>query len=189
MKKLKVFLVISVLATAMFGQDMPLEKFRLSITFEPLNYVLKGHSVWLGFRYKRTELGLFSFSIHTKKNSLFENPNQLDIDLQNGLAIYTRFYLQNKMSAPYVGALIGSEKWGIRNQNTKTNYTLKNAFFTPQVGYSWSTLNNRLLINPNFRLILPFNPKGQEQLIEERVKLKKYGFIPGLDLGLGFKFD
>lgn len=189
MKKLVLPFILLGIISQLFAQEIPTEKYRLSITFEPLNYAMKGHSVWVGLRYKQFEAGVFSFSIHSKTNTLFKDYGDLDIDLKNGLAVYTRFYLQNKPSSPFVGALIGRERWDIQNAAKTVKKSLRNGFVTPQIGYSWSTWNNRLLINPNFRMIVPFAAKGASEVDGQTVELKKMGFFPGLDLGLGLNFD
>jgi len=161
--------------------------FRLSITIEPLNYALKGHSVWLGLKYRQFEVGAFSFSIYSKTNTLFENGDQLDIKLQNGLAFYGRYYFQDRLSSPFVGFLLGGEKWRIRDQENTAENILKNAYITPQLGYQWVTLNGRLIINPNVRFIFPFQVEGERELNGIQYDLKNMGFIPALDLGVGFK--
>ncbi len=163
--------------------------FRLSLTIEPLNYLSKGHSVWLGLRYKQLSFGVVTFSAHSKTNVLFDQHENLDIKLQKGRAFFARVYLSKKPSSPFVGYLLGTEQWRIQNKtNPKSHHILKNAFFTPQIGYQLSALNNRLIINPNIRCIIPFNPSGPTELDGMKHELKSLAFIPGLDLGLGIPF-
>ncbi len=160
--------------------------FRLSLTIEPLNYIAKGHSIWLGVRYKKVGFGLVTFSAHSKKNILFDQHENLDIRLQKGIAFFARYFTSKKPSSPFVGFLLGTEEWNIQNKtNPNSRNLLKNAFFTPQIGYQWSTLNNRLIINPNVRMIVPFNVSGHTELEGINHELKSAAFLPALDLGLG----
>lgn len=160
--------------------------FRLSLTVEPLNYIAKGHSIWLGVRYKKIGIGLVTFSAHSQKNILFDQHENLDIQLQKGIAVYARYFTSQKPSSPFVGFLLGTEQWNIQNRaNPESRNLLKNAFFTPQIGYQWSTLNDRLVINPNIRMILPFNISGPTELEGMNHELKPAAFLPALDLGLG----
>ncbi len=178
--------LISFSWTNSFCQNTENPDLRLSLTVEPFNFIAKGYSFWLGFRYKKFEIGLTTFSAYSETNILFENEEQLDIQLKNGTALYTRFYPLNSKSSPFVGFLMGKESWRIRNLEAPIQENiLKNAFFTPQVGYQWVTLNRRLIVNPNVRFILPFAEQGPMETDGISHDLKTVAFIPALDIGIG----
>lgn len=186
MKNISVLtIVFCFLCTTGFCQVEENNNLRFSITVEPLNFIAKGYSFWFGIRYKKFEAGLTTFSIYTQQNTLFENDEELDIKLTNGTAFYTRFYPLNSNSSPFIGFLIGKESWRIRGKEEPIEENiLKNAFFTPQIGYQWITLNNRLIVNPNFRLILPFGENGPSETNGISNELKPFGLIPALDIGV-----
>jgi len=187
MKKILILAVIlCFLSNTAFCQLEEDNHLRISLTIEPVNFFLKGYSFWAGIKYRKFEAGVVTFSAYSENNFLFENSDDLDIKLRNGTALYTRFYPLNSESSPFLGFLIGYESWRIRGkQEPIQENILRNAFFTPQVGYQWVTLNRRLLVNPNVRFILPFAENGPSETNGISNELKNFGFIPALDIGIG----
>ena len=166
------------------------KKYRLSLTAEPLNFAFKGYSFWLGLSNKRMAIGLTTFSSYSTNHVLFETNEALDIKLQNGTALWTRyFFLPRKKHKPFAGFLIGDEVWRVRkiNDDTQTNL-LRNMFLTPQVGYEFNLWKDKLIINPNLRFILPFNKRGEEEIDGIKYPLKSFGIIPAFDIGFCHHF-
>lgn len=173
--------------TSNFAQDKQNQSYKLAVSLEPINYLFGGHSVWLGLRYKQYEAGVFSFSSPSTNHVLFESNDNLEITLDFGLAFYGRYYLSKRSSSPFIGMLIGDEKWGIKDKASSTENELRNSFFTPQLGYQW-VIKKRFFISPNFRFILPFNDRGPEMIGNESYTLRSFGVIPAFDIGMRFSF-
>ncbi len=184
---LMVLIVVFLSTAAAKSQEVGDSHLRYSLTVEPFNFIASGYSFWGGIRYKKFELGVATFSITTETNALFQNGDQLDIQLRNGTALYTRFYPLKKKSGPFMGFLLGYEAWRIRGKKEPIEENIyRNAFFTPQVGYQWLTLKGRLIVNPNVRMILPFAASGPEATNGISNDLNNFGIIPALDIGIRF---
>lgn len=185
MKSIFITLLTFIVYTFSFSQETTNDSWKLSVSVEPLNYIFKGHSLWVGLRKYQVEFGLFSLSSKSTTHVLFDKNENLEIVLDYGLSAYGRYYILKKKSSPFVGFLIGDEQWGIKDIQTDEKRKLDNSFFTPQLGYQW-VLRNRFTISPNLRFIIPFNPRGVQELNGNSYELKNLGIIPGLDLGIRF---
>ncbi len=189
MKKfvLLIFLISS--AHVSYGQQFNPNDIKFTVSVEPLNYILSGHSLWAGIRYQQYEIGLTTFGAYSDVNVLFENEDLLDIRLTNGIALYGRYYIFKEKSSPFIGALAGTERWKIRSRAEQVEEsTISNAFVTPQVGYQWLVWRKRIIINLNVKCIFPINVEGPVSTDGISNALNQYAFLPSLDLGYRFGF-